>query len=135
MYTCIYIYIYIYIYNISSSQGTASIILWGNTSMRKVNMLNGLDLFGRKAIGITGNFSMHGRRWNQSWSRMVDTREPGDIEIEVEGDVSDWANGSEILIGPTEYSGDQFTEVETRLYICYIIVVYIILYYIILCYI
>lgn len=62
-----------------------------------------LPTFGNKGIGcINCKFSMHGKKIGTTWTMISQAALAGATTINVEGDISDWENGDEIVIASTD---------------------------------
>eukprot|EP00931_Biecheleriopsis_adriatica_P123454 TRINITY_DN9849_c0_g1_i1.p1 TRINITY_DN9849_c0_g1~~TRINITY_DN9849_c0_g1_i1.p1 ORF type:complete len:5765 (-),score=1054.79 TRINITY_DN9849_c0_g1_i1:19-14961(-) len=72
--------------------------------------------WGKKLIGVyEGTISLHGRAYSKAWARLAKTVLPGDDELMLRTDISDWPLGAEVAISSTEYPGqDGGPDSETR---------------------
>ena len=80
-------------------QHKAQIVMYGHVLSTE------LPLFGAKTLAVRGGtLDLHGKPIMNTWTKLSATARPGDTEINVQHDISDWEVGGTIVIPTTSFS-------------------------------
>ena len=80
-------------------QHKAQIVMYGH------RLSTELPLFGAKTLAVrNGTLDLHGKPIKHTWTCLTSTIKPGDTNLNVKHNVSDWEIGGKIVIASTSYS-------------------------------
>eukprot|EP00007_Cunea_sp_BSH-02190019_P009900 CAMPEP_0174228976 /NCGR_PEP_ID=MMETSP0417-20130205/58_1 /TAXON_ID=242541 /ORGANISM="Mayorella sp, Strain BSH-02190019" /LENGTH=3668 /DNA_ID=CAMNT_0015306471 /DNA_START=321 /DNA_END=11327 /DNA_ORIENTATION=- len=85
----------------------AEIVLTGDDSQAEI------PIYGTKNIAVrSGTLDLHGLPVQHTWSRLASSAAAGATSLAVQGDLSDWAAGAQVVVASSTYSMEE-AEVRT----------------------
>lgn len=94
---------------------SAQIVLYGRREVKSDSVVvDDSQNLGKKVIAVYGNFTLHGRVRDRTWTKLARTAEAGSSQILLARPALSWRPGDRLVLTPTEYGPSQLEDVTIQ---------------------